>query len=213
MINKINIPLHPQELRGDVENNGDIYRQAPSHEVDVAWDRFLYNNSVWIHAEDIIAAGKDPSVAVKLPIELGYGSNAYAAMTDFGHKVHCLNWLRKEIYFDYYWSDSYPTGNTTGLHKSHTDHCIYILLQSLLCEASTDILIVSWYEGLRKPEVDFTSNRKCGDVEGVLEWSEEHALDTQAVDSLKIPHEQKALKASSELLELLSQNDGMAKDF
>jgi hypothetical protein len=60
-------------------------------DVDKACDYFLYDSSVGFPVSDIVSAGGNPKAAVKLPSEYGFGDNAHAAITDFGHKIHYLN--------------------------------------------------------------------------------------------------------------------------
>src|SRR4051794_38858895 len=99
----LNISTNLQNLDGSVQNNGDIYRQAPSPEVDQAWAELMRNSDVWVSKKDIASMGKDPATAVKFPVTYGFGDDAYATVTDIGHKIHCLDWIRKEIHFDHYW--------------------------------------------------------------------------------------------------------------
>ncbi|KAK0106674.1 hypothetical protein ONS96_004294 [Cadophora gregata f. sp. sojae] len=208
IIKSLDLSSDIKTLRGDVENNGDIYRQPPSPSTDDAWNRLNQDNLAWATSKDLKAAGKDIDVAVKFPPSLGFGDDAYPVLVDVKHKIHCLNRIRKDVYFDYYWKDKFPDGNATDLHKSHTDHCIYILLQSLMCDANTDFVPYAWYDIYDHPHPDFMVNRKCGDFDGVTKWTEDHKTVMADIFDIKKPEGQETLSMSTDLLRILSQTDG-----
>ena len=92
--------------------------------------------------------GKDPTIAAKYPDEYGLGSDAYIVEIDVFHQIHCLNTLRKEINFEYYFGDQYPDRkNLPKFHKIHISHCLYLLLQNLMCQANVDVITHKWVEG------------------------------------------------------------------
>jgi hypothetical protein len=51
-----------------------------------------------VSEEVVIKSGEDTN-AVRLPGELGGG---YLAWAEVNHQLHCLNFLRKAVYWDYY---------------------------------------------------------------------------------------------------------------
>lgn len=209
VIDYIRLPAATRQLRGEIEwIGGDIFRQPPSPDVDRAWDDFQSFGHAWVSSDDIIAVGKDPSTAVRFPLEQGFGPDAYPVSVDIFHKIHCLNRIRKEINFDYYWRAAFPDGNATDLHKAHTNHCIHVLLQSLMCDATTDFITYNWAENYPLPVPDFNINRKCGDLHGVAQWSKEHGTDLETISMLRKPDEKKALPMSPELRRLLRLWDG-----
>jgi hypothetical protein len=205
IIDHLNLSATPQLVRGEIENNGDVFHQAPSPQVDEAWDNLLKYNNVWVTSKELRSAGKDPEISVKLPLDYGFGPDAYAALTDIGHKFHCLDWIRKDVYVNYY----APNGSTsiTDLHKAHTNHCIYILYQSIKCEASTDIMGSAWYEGRERPETEFNFKRKCGDMNGVSQWAKGRSIDGRMINKIKKPKGQRSIAISDELLRILFLQD------
>ena len=156
----------------------------------------------------MIAAGKNLSVSVKVPSEEGLGDDAYPVLVDVKHKIHCLNRIRKDLYFDYYWRDTYPDGHTTDLHKEHTNHCVKILLQSLVCEANTDFISYAWYDGYDHPHPDFNIERKCGDFDGVHDWVKAHEMGQDQIFDLKKPDGQTTTKMTDAALRALRQLSG-----
>jgi hypothetical protein len=197
-----------QQLDGRLIGEDDnVFRQPPSPGVDAAWGNLSSHNFVSVTAHDLERIGKDPAKCLKIPAEDGYGSDAYVAAVDFGHKIHCLNRLRKEMHFDYYYREYFPDGKPSALHQYHTNHCLYILLQSLMCDASTDISPFVWYDNLDVAFQDFVIHRKCGNFDGVFEWAEKHQF-TGVPQDIKKPEGQATIGPADEaFLALLYQND------
>jgi hypothetical protein len=51
-----------------------ICRQEPSHEVDLAWRKITDTRPIPLSREEVLAIGKDPAEAVKIPESWGYGN-------------------------------------------------------------------------------------------------------------------------------------------
>ncbi|RYP58966.1 hypothetical protein DL770_010309 [Monosporascus sp. CRB-9-2] len=78
-------------------NPPSILRMRTGDEADAEWHRI--GDHAWplvISADDVRALDKDPEVAVRIPEELGYGSDAYIAQTEVFHHLHYLDMLRRE---------------------------------------------------------------------------------------------------------------------
>ena len=74
---------------------------------------------------------KDPEVVAKLPEEFWVdGEERYVAKAAAFHNLHCLDYLRRTLYKDYYW----PNG-TDGVpfHDTHVSHCVMVLMEHLTC--------------------------------------------------------------------------------
>ena len=50
-------------------------------------------------SEDVVLRSGETKDAVRLPPEMGGG---YLAWAEVNHQLHCLNLIRKAIYWDYY---------------------------------------------------------------------------------------------------------------
>ena len=130
MFDKIDLSPGVKQMNGTLlDMDHTIYRQPPSPEVDAAWERLGSLHAHAITSKDIIRLGKDPSKVAKYPLSMGLGDDAYAAEFDTFHKIHCLNGLRRDIYFDYYFLERYPDRKPSELHQIHTSHCLNYLLQ------------------------------------------------------------------------------------
>ncbi|CAG8960186.1 hypothetical protein HYFRA_00010665 [Hymenoscyphus fraxineus] len=165
-------------LWGDDENTS-IYIQDPSPEVDAAWNLIAADSSaiITVNSEEAVRLGRDPKVIVKAPPEWGFGNDAYPAQVDVFHEIHCLNMLRKEMWWDYYFRPRYGNPeNADYLHVRHKRHCLRIILRTLMCHADLDIVTHNWRRGSYRPIADFNNPRKCRNFEGLLEWNNAHAI-------------------------------------
>lgn len=149
-----------------------IYRSKWSPEVDSAWRSIAAIKTWAISAEDIEKLGKDPSKTIKMPDEFGFGPDKYAVSLDIQHNLHCLNYLRKHLNYDYYYRTKFGD-RLPILDENHRDHCIDILRQTLMCYSSLDLVTYNWVEGQPGPFPDFNINRRCRDHKKLLEWQEE----------------------------------------
>nr|XP_036578867.1 uncharacterized protein CTRU02_11121 [Colletotrichum truncatum]KAF6786250.1 hypothetical protein CTRU02_11121 [Colletotrichum truncatum] len=166
-----------------------IYRQEPSLKVDIAWDRLGDLRLIPLSREDVESMGKDPEDAVKFPPEWGLGDDVYAGRLDVFHQIHCLDALRRESYFEHYYGESYPKGyNQTGeMHRLHLSHCIWYLLQSIMCQATTDVYTHIWTDGVEHPFPDFSAKHKCRDYGAIKKYQNEHAVSVEPFVALKAP--------------------------
>lgn len=114
-----------------------IFRAPPSPEVDAAWARIETQAPVPITRADVISQGQDPERAAKFPESFGFGPDAYIGRVDVFHQIHCLNRLRMHLKgnYDYYYAD---TDTNNDYHDLHVSHCVYTLLQNLMCTSNVD---------------------------------------------------------------------------
>ncbi|KAL1843346.1 hypothetical protein VTK73DRAFT_2867 [Phialemonium thermophilum] len=95
-------------LNGALRDNASIWRQPPSPEVDRAWDDISTEGFevITVPESAVVRSGKDPAVSLRAPRSWGAGEDAYVAQIDVFHQIHCLNELRKEMDYDYYYQSS-----------------------------------------------------------------------------------------------------------
>jgi hypothetical protein len=182
-----------------------IYRQDPSPAVDAAWGRIANVRTAAISRDDVVKLGKDPSIAAKYPPSFGFGPDAFIAEIDVFHQIHCLDALRREIFFDHYYASRFPDGKPSELHKQHTSHCIYILLQNLMCSASVDVITHRWLDVQKHPFPDFNIQKKCRNFEDVLAWQEKNVVDDEPYHMLRRPADMKPVITSDEFKDIFHQ--------
>ncbi|GAB7336037.1 hypothetical protein MBLNU13_g08854t2 [Cladosporium sp. NU13] len=171
-----------------VQQQSSYYlRQKPGPQVDAAWWSLLDTRPIAITKERVLEIGKDPAEAVKIPESWGHGSDMYFGRIDVFHHIHCLDALRKEAYFEHYYGERYPGGlnDTSDFHREHLSHCIYLLLQNVLCSANTDVYTHVWVDNLEHPWPDF-----------------ENALDEKAFSELVKPEGYPVRKANHRFKEV-----------
>jgi hypothetical protein len=130
-----------------------------------------------ISSSDVLSLGKDPALAVKVPVELNYGDDAYIAGMDVFHHLHCLDKLRREISYTHYHEKTEGPSPGSEIHEAHINHCIDVLAQALKCAGSVDIVTFNWVEGHRMPQPDFNNNKVCRDFDVLRDWAKENGID------------------------------------
>ncbi|KAK3322985.1 hypothetical protein B0H66DRAFT_574930 [Apodospora peruviana] len=134
--------------------------------------------AITVSSAAISKSHKDPSISVKAPPSWGGGEDAYIAQIEVFHQIHCLNELRKEIYYDHY----YKSGPPDELHRSHKAHCIHMLLQAVTCAADVGLISHNWVhnENIEEPKTrpmpDFNVVKMCRDFDSLLDWSRENGV-------------------------------------
>jgi hypothetical protein len=162
-------------------------RGDPGPEVDAAWKRISNQKIITLTREDVIRLGKDPARSVKWPEHYGFGKDKYVGRLDVMHQIHCLNAVRQEAYFNHYFGAVYPDGNTTELHKLHLSHCIYYLLQNIMCTASADVYTHTWTDTLPNPYPEFSVNHQCRSFDTLLDWHEKNGADEDLFWAMRKP--------------------------
>ncbi|RAK99262.1 oxidase ustYa family protein [Aspergillus ibericus CBS 121593] len=190
IFDQLDIPLMTKRMNATLVEPDPlpIYRQPPSPEVDAAWNRLANINPIVISRDDVIKLGRDPEDAAKWPESFGFGSQAYIGRLDIFHQIHCLDWLRRETYFDHYYGKKWPPGTPpSDMHRTHMSHCVYILLQNLMCNANVDIYTHFWADAQLNAFPDFSVNHKCRDFDAILSWQEAHSVDVDAFAAIRKP--------------------------
>ncbi|MCJ1308290.1 hypothetical protein MMC25_001943 [Agyrium rufum] len=191
-------------------NPAPIWRQGPSPEVDKAWDRLANINPVPLSSADVIKLGADPSKTARFPEVFGLGPDAHIGRIDVFHQVHCLDSLRRNIYFDHYFGEKFQGREPGPTHYIHVNHCIDVLLQNLLCTAPLNPILHYWVEGLEEPFPNFDDNHKCHDIETILSWHEEKSVDLTYFRKMsRRPDDAYTKKLSQPYLDLLANTDAV----
>ena len=209
MLDRIDIPLTTVPINGTLLNTQpqSIFRQDPSPEVDAAWERFAAVGSTSVSSEEVLKLGKDPTRTAKFPPDFGLGDDAHIAEIDVFHQIHCLDYLRREANYDYYFADKHLEGTALERHQTHTTHCVYLLLQNLMCNANVDIITHHWVDVQKHPFPDFNINHQCRDFEAVLKWQEENVVDPVKYQTLRRPVDEEPWIMSDEFRRMFNQGD------
>ncbi|KAF7551987.1 hypothetical protein G7Z17_g4615 [Cylindrodendrum hubeiense] len=151
----------------------NIYRKNASAEVDAAWEALGvdYRAGV-ISYEDGLASGLDSSFVQRNP---KYGGG-FLVNVEGLHHLHCLNLVRKSLYFNY---DHYKAIGTHAFMNEghafqlHVTHCLDTIRQVLMCNVDTAVLGQVWAtkeDPMAFP--DFNTRHMCKNYDAVREWGE-----------------------------------------
>lgn len=213
MADVISLKTHIETLNGGVVNPEEsIFQQDLSPEVSLAWLSLARQQVVPVSAEYLRQRGVDPAVGVKIPEHYGFGDDAYGAFSDTQHLLHCLNRVRKDVYFDYYFGSIWPDRNASDLHKAHTAHCLTVLRHFIVCESSMDLIPKVWRDGESRPVDEFVFARKCGNYDGLWKYMNTQGIDFWIFDTIEAAPNQARVASSDEWQRLVHQTDPQPED-
>ncbi|ETN38309.1 uncharacterized protein HMPREF1541_06340 [Cyphellophora europaea CBS 101466] len=158
-----------------------IYRQPPSPETDQAWhDLGIMYGPVLIAEDDASTFGISQD---HYSVSDGQSSHAYPAHVEVLHQLHCLNLLRKSLFFnaDYYRQQQHEEFVNEGeILETHITHCLDIIRQRLMCTA--DVGLVPYFpvihaDGRHSTTPDFSRPHSCRNFDAIRRWGEEHKHD------------------------------------
>lgn len=108
----------------------------------------------------------------EIPGESGGG---YPGQLEVFHLLHCLDWLRKGIFYNWeYYKDSPPYRDFSPRElEAHNDHCVDSLRMHLMCAA--DVTPVTYYDTPYRPQpfADFSTKHTCRNFDAILDWSKQ----------------------------------------
>jgi hypothetical protein len=140
---------------------------------------------------------------VRLPEELGGG---YMASDMYTHELHCLNFLRKATYPEYY-NQSHGFTDLPHVVRLHlgmtipilsqiselrlgkiasaysappTDHCIELLRQFVVCQGDVGLYTFQWLEQYPTPYPKFSTWHQCRNSDSIEAWITQGAAQTPA---------------------------------
>ncbi|KAK1673426.1 hypothetical protein BDP55DRAFT_670199 [Colletotrichum godetiae] len=169
-------------------NPPSVLRQRVGKEADKEWHRI--GDHVWplvIGEADVRQLGKDPRIAVKIPEDHGYGSDAYIAQTEVFHHLHCLDMLRREVSYEHYYESKEGPRPGGAQHQAHIGHCFDILAQAIKCTGSVDMITFNWVENWEQPFPDFMNHKVCRDFDALLSWVNSNSMDPNVFQEMKSP--------------------------
>jgi hypothetical protein len=203
LLDVLDLPLEVKTMNGTLypSKNASVARLPPSPEVDAVWDEWEITRVYAVTADQIRAMGKDPATATKLEVRLissilqvhtnfhfqdkdfGLGDDAYATIFDVYHQLHCLNWLRKLIYPDYYPNarDQFPKSvDPKKMFELHMGHCVDLIMQSIQCSGNLNLITMHWVHEERIPFPDMSINRQCvANFDAITDWRMENQVDIE----------------------------------
>ncbi|KXS96994.1 hypothetical protein AC578_1889 [Pseudocercospora eumusae] len=149
---------------------------APAgREVDRAWKELGINDQGFILSEIIGHEVFDLDRRQHLYLPKGYfvdkEQEGFPVLVQATHDLHCLNELRKALYFnyDYYRQFHNDTLVSPSFRVDHVNHCLDNLRERLMCTADIGVIPSIW---IRQDDntIQFGREHKCHNYESVLQW-------------------------------------------
>jgi len=171
VITDLGLKYHTVQYNGSFFNK-TVFRNDASPEVDAAWSSLGIDYRAIVVPEDqATASGLSPD---QVRINDKYGGG-YPANVEGLHHLHCLNLLRKALYYNYDYYHKLGDGafkNEDHIVRYHVTHCLDILRQQLMCTVDVGMLGQIWWDPQApKPFVDFNTKHKCRNFEEVRRWA------------------------------------------
>ncbi|KXT11662.1 hypothetical protein AC579_7025 [Pseudocercospora musae] len=154
------------------------FTQHPSEgDVDAAWESLGLNSGHFlIPTSEAHRFDLERERHVTLPKDL-LGEEYFIAMLDVMHQLHCLDALRRALWYNRDWYLKHRNNHAvTGVHIAHTNHCIDSLRERLMCLSDITILPSIWIDRQGKILPDFQRQHKCHDFDNVRAWSYENQM-------------------------------------
>ncbi|KAH8821356.1 hypothetical protein F5884DRAFT_827610 [Xylogone sp. PMI_703] len=153
------------------------YNGEPGPEVDKAWSDLLQYMNIAVPKSDLDKIGAD---SIGVP-----GTDKYIAGLSVYHELHCLKRLRQYTWQEYYHPNT--TDEDKRLNRLHTDHCIDVLRQAILCHADISLFTLEWSEAEPMPRADFSHEHICKDWRRIFEWAGERSIPEDKMKNLQHP--------------------------
>ncbi|KAF2845812.1 hypothetical protein T440DRAFT_434131 [Plenodomus tracheiphilus IPT5] len=132
----------------------------PSTDIDMAWRKLLDHVNIRASSDEL-------ALANQTSIELPHNRGSLVWM-DVSHQLHCVKYLRQWIYRQHYHPDVGPDEEPHWL--LHTDHCLDLVRQALMCRADTSLMTFEWAAGRREPMLKLQSpEHVCVDWNDLME--------------------------------------------
>ncbi|PHH66891.1 hypothetical protein CDD81_5243 [Ophiocordyceps australis] len=138
-----------------------LYTGKPRPEAEAAWRRLLKHYNLRFTADEMRRLNRTA-------LELRNGGGYYGQLS-VHHHLHCLKMLRRVLWHDFY------NVSITDI-RSHADHCVEDIRQSLMCHADLSVVTFDWQEHRRKPWPNFHIDQTCVDWDGIDAWAAERSF-------------------------------------
>jgi len=176
LTNDFDITYHNVRFNGSFMHE-NIFRQAASPEVDAAWKSLGVDYRSAVVPPDRAELAGFTKDHVHLREKYGGG---YPANVEGLHHLHCLNLLRKALYYNYDYYHAEGKGafvNEDHIVRLHVSHCVDILRQQLMCTVDVGVLgQIWWNRDAPRAFVDFNTQHRCRNFDTIKDWAENNQL-------------------------------------
>ncbi|PYH44305.1 oxidase ustYa family protein [Aspergillus saccharolyticus JOP 1030-1] len=172
------VKLEAMEFQGQLRIISP-YQGDPSPELDQAWKELLQYSNIWVTGEELSKINK---TSIPVPGE----EDKYWVELSVVHELHCIKRLRQYIHSDYYFANI--SAEDRRLNDLHTDHCLEILRQSVMCHADISMITMTWEPTSKYPAADFQNVHECKNWDVLYEWQKQRSVDMMKPGFLVHPY-------------------------
>ncbi|KAK5050442.1 hypothetical protein LTR84_003723 [Exophiala bonariae] len=134
------------------------YMGKPTPEKDELW-RGLYNFGI------SRIPMKDAARLANRTVPIGNDPGYYAVTLDVFHELHCLNAIRRRL-----WWDGVPDPEEPLMDMPHLDHCVDMIRQNLMCSSDITPLPWVWDRTQKKALAVGKVIRTCRNFDMIRQW-------------------------------------------
>ncbi|KAN0089749.1 protein of unknown function (DUF3328) domain containing protein [Hyaloscypha variabilis] len=188
ILDDINISYNLVEFDGRFTKE-NVFRQGAGPEVDEAWKSLgVEYRPILLPDQLAVNSGLDKNHVHRKP-ELGGG---YPVFMEGMHQLHCLNLVRKSLYYNYEYYSKQGEGAFSDSPRTlrfHVSHCLDILRQRLMCTTDTGIFGSVWVNRSNPHSfVDFNTKHVCKNFDEIRSWAERNQMPkTLSKDIWELP--------------------------
>ncbi|KAK0620542.1 hypothetical protein B0T14DRAFT_586967 [Immersiella caudata] len=178
IIDDVKMRYHEVRFDGRFADANVFRGEPPSPEVDKAWESLgVGYRPVMISDDKAYRSGLTTNHTRR---NSKYGGG-YPVYVEGLHQLHCLNLLRKSLYYNYEYYHTQGKGPFSDPDKVlhwHVSHCVDFIRQRLMCDVDIGVFGSVWVNRTDpRPFVDFNTRHVCRDFEAVRAWAERHQVD------------------------------------
>ncbi|XP_014553924.1 hypothetical protein COCVIDRAFT_18228 [Bipolaris victoriae FI3] len=166
-------------------NGTSRWSAPPSPSVDRAWLELGVRDVGFLVPKTVgISHGLDPREQKYYP-KGTYRSDSelegFIVFVQAFHDLHCLDELRKALYFNKPYYRQYEDDNLVPewFRVSHINHCLDNIRETLMCAADIGVIPTVW-TGSHNSSIRFSNKHQCNSYDSLLEWKAKWDADHPA---------------------------------
>ncbi|KAK0609433.1 hypothetical protein B0T14DRAFT_441827 [Immersiella caudata] len=170
---------HPDEKEYVITTTGqpgdswvhNLVYGEPSPEVDDAWFDLFKPFNTRVPAERYEA-----SMGNRSTVRVNDGSGDYYVTLTMYHELHCLMRFRWFLHPEYYANKTWEEQAADKGLMGHYRHCIWSLLESVMCNGDTSMRTFHWDPKKPAPKPDSPAERKCVNWDWLYKWTSDRSF-------------------------------------
>ncbi|TRX87839.1 hypothetical protein FHL15_011257 [Xylaria flabelliformis] len=162
------------------------YTAKPGPITDQAWHDLVNTGGMFpMSLEEFAKVNDSPETGIKYTHD---AQGRYLGTLAATHQIHCVNSLRKGLWFNY---KHYKDMNDVLFQgedppEEHLTHCVEMIRNAVMCFGDVSVITYNWKEGHAGPKASFKSMHSCQKWDKIEEWRSAHNV-TENVKTLDRP--------------------------